>query len=256
MKYFCFFLLICIPLYINAQPPALQITQEYGGADSVKARVYKVTRLTKRITIDGNWKKAAWKKIKAVKIENYMGKVSPFKPIVESKMMYDDSNVYVIFRVKDRFIRSLVQEYNGNVSGDSCVEFFFSPDSNNPLHYFNLEVNAGGTPLIFYVADSIKNHIKLKPDEIKQIEIAHSLPNKVDPEITTPVTWTIEYRVPFAILEKYSHITPPSSSVTWKANFYKTGSKTSNPNYITWSPVNFPRPNFHLPQFFGTLQFQ
>jgi hypothetical protein len=110
--------------------------------------------------------------------------------------------------------------------------------------------------LIFYVPDSIKNHTKLKTDEIKQIEIAHSLPNKVDPEITTPVTWTIEYRVPLAILEKYSHITPPGSGVTWKANFYKTGSRTSNPNYITWSPVNFPRPNFHLPEFFGVLQFQ
>jgi hypothetical protein len=256
MKYLSCFLLLCLPFYLSAQQLGTQNNQAQPGAGNVQAKVYMVERRSKPITIDGNWKKAVWKKIKAVKIRNYMGKVPPFKPIVESKMMYDDSNVYVIFRVKDRFVRSLVQEYNGNVSGDSCVEFFFSPDSNHPLRYFNLEVNAGGTPLIFYVADSIRNHTKLRPDEIKQIEIAHSLPNKVDPEITTPVTWTIEYRVPFAILEKYSQITRPGSGVTWKANFYKTGSRTSNPNYITWSPVDFPRPNFHLPQFFGTLQFQ
>lgn len=217
---------------------------------------YRVSKLKKPMKIDGNWNKAQWKKIETIKIENYMGTVPPFKPGVEAKMMYDNDNVYVIFRVKDRFVKSKVTEYNGNVSGDSCVEFFFSPDSDAPLKYFNLEINAGGTPLIYYISNPWTEFVKLEAPEIKQIEIAHSLPSVVDPEITEPVTWTIEYRIPLSMLSKFSNVTRPAPGVIWKANFYKTGSQTSNPNYITWNFVDNPKPNFHLPQFFGTLKFK
>ncbi len=223
-----------------------------------EAPVYKVERLKKKLKIDADWNKAQWKKIEPIRITNYMGKIPAFKPEVQSKMMYDDANVYVIFQVKDRFVKSVVTEYNGNVSGDSCVEFFFSPDTNLPLNYFNLEINAGGTPLIFYINNPYPKapFVKLPASDIDQIEIAHSLPSTIDPEITEPVTWTIEYRIPLSLLSKYSNITRPAKGVNWKANFYKTGSRTSNPNYITWAVVDNPRPNFHLPQFFGTIQFQ
>ena len=172
------------------------------------------------------------------------------------ELMYDEENIYGIFKVEDRYVRSIVREYNGNVSGDSCVEFFFSPDSDLPLSYFNLEINAGGTPLIFYVAKPWDKFTKLGKEDIEQIEIAHSLPEVVDPEITEPTTWYIEYRIPLAMLKKHSKVTPPKSGTVWKANFYKTGSRTSNPNFLTWSYVDNPKPNFHLPQFFGTLKFQ
>ena len=221
-----------------------------------EAPTYKVAKLSKSIVIDGNWNKSQWKKIKPLEIKLNMGEVSPFTPDVQSKMMYDQNNLYVIFEVKDRFVKSVITEYNGPVSTDSCVEFFFSPDSEFPLRYFNLEVNAGGTPLMFYITKPMSERKTLTTDELQQIQIAHSLPAKVDPEITEPVTWTIECRIPVALLNKYANVTQPAKGVVWKANFYKTGSKTSSPNYLTWSFVDNTRPNFHLPQFFGTLVFQ
>jgi hypothetical protein len=47
--------------------------------------LYKIARLRKAMHIDANWNKAAWKKIKAIKITNYMGKLPAFKPEVEAK---------------------------------------------------------------------------------------------------------------------------------------------------------------------------
>ena len=223
---------------------------------TIKDAVYKVVKLDRPMKIDANWDKEQWKKVESIRIEKHMGELPKFQPVVESKMMYDDKNVYVIFRVKDRFVQSTVQEYNGSVSENSCVEFFFSPDSSYPLRYFNLEINAGGTPLIFYISKPWNDYKELETEDISKIEIAHSLPKKVDPEITEPVTWIIECRVPLKVLEKYSKVTKPGPGVTWKGNFYKTGSKTSNPNYMTWSFVDHPTPNFHLPQYFGTLKFQ
>jgi hypothetical protein len=217
---------------------------------------YLVAKLKKPLKIDANWDKAQWKKIETIKIENYMGTVSAFKPTVEAKMMYDAENVYLIFRVKDKFVKSTTTKINGCVSCDSCVEFFFAPDQEEPLKYFNIEINAGGTPLLQYATQPRKKYVNLEPELINQIEIAHSLPAVIDPEISDPVTWTIEYKLPLSVLRKYSKVTNPAPGVIWKANFYKTGSRTSNPNYITWNFVDNPKPDFHLPQFFGVIKFQ
>lgn len=216
---------------------------------------YQVKAISEKITIDGKWEKPVWEKVKPIKIENRMGEEPQFRPLTEAKMVYDPNNVYVIFRVHDKFVKSTVTVYNGHVSGDSCVEFFFSPNSAEPGHYFNLEVNAGGTPLIFFITKPRKESTRLSDALIDEIEIAHSLPAVVNPEITDDVIWTIEYRIPLGILKQFTNVTMPKPGVTWRANFYKTGSDTSNPHYYTWSPVSYPEPNFHLPAYFGLLTF-
>jgi hypothetical protein len=224
--------------------------------NTVKAQhIYKVKAISEKITIDGRWDKPVWEKVKAVKIENRMGEEPRFRPLTEAKVAYDQGNVYVIFRVRDKFVKSTVTAYNGHVSGDSCVEFFFSPNSDEPGHYFNLEINAGGTPLIFFITNPRKEFTKLPDTLIDEIEIAHSLPKVINPEITEETTWTIEYRIPLEILKRFTNVTMPKRGVAWRANFYKTGSDTSNPHYYTWAPVSYPEPNFHLPAYFGTITF-
>lgn len=223
---------------------------------TINEAVYKVSKLHGTMNIDGNWNKDQWKNIETIKVQRHMGEKSPFIPVVETKMMYDNQNVYVIFRVQDQFVLSTVTKYNGPVSKNSCVEFFFSPDSLKPLNYFNLEINAGGTPLMYFITKPKSEFKPLEEEDIKTIEISHSLPRVVYPEMKDPVTWTIEYKIPLSTIQKYSPVTHPGKGVRWKGNFYKTGSETSNPNYMTWSFVDNAKPNFHLPQFFGTLVFQ
>jgi hypothetical protein len=135
------------------------------------------------------------------------------------------------------------------------VEFFFAPDNQWPDRYFNLEVNCGGIPLMRYTIIPRQEFTTLEPRQIEAIEIAHSLPATVDPEITEPITWTIEYRIPLGLLEKFCTVTRPRPGINWRANFYKTAAKGSNPHWITWSFVDSVQPDFHLPRFFGTLRF-
>ena len=100
--------------------------------------VYHVGRLSKPMKIDANWQKPQWKKAKAAVISNYMGEIPGFRPEATVKMLYDDDNIYVIFYVKDRYVRCITDKINGPVWQDSAVEFFFSPDPEQPLLYFNL----------------------------------------------------------------------------------------------------------------------
>jgi len=228
------------------------IAQQNNSASATESdSVYNIAKLKRPMKIDGKWDKPQWRNVKAVNVNNYIREKPPeFYPVVQAKMMYDDENIYVIFRVQDRYVRVITKDINGPVWKDSAAEFFFSPDSSLPASYFNLEVNCGGTPLLGYRAK--------KPDveDIKKIEIAHSLPQIIDPEITEPVTWTLEYRIPLAMLEKYSNVTRPKPGVIWKGNFYKIGENSSNPHHLTWSVIKDPKASFHSPPFFGTLKFQ
>ncbi|WP_373495510.1 carbohydrate-binding family 9-like protein [Aquiflexum sp.] len=218
--------------------------------------VYQVNRLDQEIMIDGVWEKPAWENVPALEITHIMGNKPHFLPTTFTKLLYDDENIYGIFLVKDRFVHCLVQETNGHVSGDPCVEFFFSPDGSNPLYYFNLEINCGGVPLMQYVTLPRKEYQFLDEHDILKVEIAHSLPEKVFPEIENDTIWTIEFKLPLKILKQYAEISQPRPGVKWNANFYKTASTTSNPHYLTWSLVDNPKPDFHLPQYFGILEFR
>ena len=216
---------------------------------------YNVIKIDLPVSIDSNWDKPQWKNIQAIDIKNEMGEKPLFAPKTQAKMMYDDKHLYVIFRVKDMYVRCQISEYNGSVYEESAVEFFFSPDPDFPDRYFNLEINCGGTPLMRYNDYDKKENQFLTVEDMKKVEIAHSLPRVVDPEITEPVTWTVEYRIPLNMLEKYSKIVRPQPGIEWRANFYKIAEKGTNVHFLTWSEVDNPVQDFHLPPFFGTLRF-
>ncbi|WP_276346279.1 carbohydrate-binding family 9-like protein [Daejeonella sp. JGW-45] len=225
-----------------------------GAHSSEKPAMYKVKKLQGSMKIDASWNKAQWKKVKEIPIENFMGQIPAFQPRVVAKMMYDSRNIYMIYKVEDRHVRIQNTKFNSPVSTDACVEFFFAPDKDWPLRYFNIEINAGGTALMAYHKDGKRTNVT--EADFNVAEVAHTLPKKLDQEISEPVTWFLEFKMPLSLLAKYGNYTQPEKGVKWKANFYKTSSRSTNPHYITWSVVQNPVPQFHLPQYFGTLMFK
>jgi len=216
----------------------------------------KAARLTNPPMGDGDWDKPPWKGIPSKLLRNYMGRKPDHFPRTEVKIAYDDRALYVLFRVGDRYVRAVAAEHQDNVWQDSCVEFFFTPGSDVSKGYFNLEMNCGGTMLFHFQTGPRKDSIVIPKSECNRITVAHSLPRIVDPEIEQPVTWTVEYRLPISLLENYCQVTTPAPGAVWRVNFYKCGDNTSHPHWLTWAPVHSPKPDFHLPRSFGTLQFE
>lgn len=219
------------------------------------SNMVEIQKITQPVTIDANWDKEVWKNTSALTLDLYMGDKPQHQPKTQAKLRYDDEAIYVIFRVEDQYIRAVAQEIHGKVWEDSCVEFFFSPDKTVNAGYFNLEMNCGGTFLLHFNTEPGQPQ-KVDLADCQKIEVAHTLPKTIDPEITEPTTWAVEYRLPFAVLEKYSSVTKPASGVIWRANFYKCADATSQPHWLTWNKVDHPTPNFHLPQFFGQIKFK
>ncbi len=217
---------------------------------------HTVKKISTPFTIDANWDKSVWNAIPPVLIENYMGDLPEHFPKVQAKLAYDDKAVYVIFKVNDNYVRAIADKTHGNVWEDSCVEFFFTPGTDLDYAYFNLETNCGGTMLFSWHEKPGKSQ-SVAVEDCDDITIAHSLPKIIDPEIQEPTTWTLEYRLPFELIQKYCpHAAKPAKGTVWRANIYKCGDETSHPHWLTWSYVDDPKPKFHTPEFFGTLKFE
>ena len=217
---------------------------------------YQVPKLGQPVKLDGNWDKDVWKKVPALDIKSYMGEKPEHIPQAQAKLLYDDNSIYVIFRVEDRYVRAVAKGYHGPVCEDSCAEFFFTPSADISQGYFNVEVNAGGTMLFHHQRQRGQKVVQVSKADCDQVEIFHSLPKIIDPEIAEPITWILEYRIPYRVLEKYATLTRPGPGVTWRANFYKCADKTSHPHWLTWLVVDRPTPDFHRPEYFGTLEFK
>ncbi len=217
---------------------------------------YQIHRVAQPITIDADWEKAAWKAIQPLELTYYMGKKPEHLPRTQAKLGYDDEAIYVIFRVEDQYVRAVAANHQDPVCRDSCAEFFFTPGTDVKKGYFNLEMNCGGTMLLHFQTIPRKG-TPLAPADIDRIDVRASMPRIVEPERVGPITWTIEYRFPLDILRKYMpEAVMPAPGVTWQANFFKCGDKTSRPHWLTWSYVERPKPDFHVPECFGALEFK
>jgi hypothetical protein len=150
----------------------------------------------------------------------------------------------------------VAKETNENVCWDSCVEFFFSPGSDIQRGYFNFEANCKGVFLFQYHLNNGDASGFVSLDDCGKVKISHSLTREIEQESTEPETWMLEYSIPISVLSKYMKVDQPGSGVSWRANFYKCADKTSHPHWLTWALVDFPKPKFHLPEFFGRLDFE
>jgi hypothetical protein len=205
-----------------------------------------------------NWDSPAWSRATTAALEHFRPEGSSHRPKTQVRLLYDGNGIHGIFHVEDRYVRCVHTAYMGEVYKDSCVEFFIKPRQGRG--YFNFEFNCGGALRAGYiidptrVGDGFKEWFALPAPDGAAVRVNHSLPAVVDPEIGEPLTWTLAFFIPFALLEKYSGTPGRAAGQTWRGNFYKCADASSRPHWASWAPL--AGRNFHLPNCFGAIRFE
>lgn len=200
-----------------------------------------------------------WSAVPPLQVDTFFEHSSNHRPQTAVRVVYDERRLIVRFEVADRYVRAVAANYQDPVCRDSCVEFFVQPKPGG--RYFNFEVNAGGCLLLYAIPVSPQGEslmdakIPVPEHLVRDMNIQHSLPSRIDPEMEDPCEWTIEYVIPIELFEHYEGPLRPLAGQTWRANFYKCGDATSHPHWAMWSPVP-DGDRFHRPEYFGSLQFE
>ena len=217
---------------------------------------YVIDRAAAPPELDAPWEDPAWQKAAEGVIAAFTPK-STFKPDVRFRMLYDDKGLYGMYRVADRYVRSVSDEDLQMVCFDSCVEFFVKPAVGKG--YLNFEFSCGGVMLASHVLDHrrypggfVNCHL-LTREQCRKVNRFSTLPRVNEPERVGDRVWRVAFFIPFTLFaEEFGQEVPRSGDV-WTANFYKCGDRTSHPHWGMWHPL--PVSNFHMPEHFAGLRF-
>ena len=218
---------------------------------------YLIPRAARCPEFHGLWDGSAWGGVPFLLVDNFRPEGPSHRPLVQCKILYDRDCLYGFFLVRDRYVRCVNNGFQVPVYEDSCVELFVQPVPGKG--YFNFEFNCGGAILASYVTDParingrVAGAVPLPTEECGQVAVYHSLPNIVEPEVEEEITWSLEFGIPFALLQNYVGGLGRIEGQEWRGNLYKCGDKTSHPHWASWSPLS--ERNFHAPGDFGTLLF-
>jgi hypothetical protein len=174
----------------------------------------------------------------------------PYKPEVRFKMAYNEGNIFLKYFVNEKTVRAKYGEDNGKIWTDSCVELFCIPGNDDI--YYNLEFNCIGATLIGAGA-SREGRQRAGIEITSQVQRLSSLGNLPFEERAIGEEWNITLIIPFSAF--YLHQITSLKGKTIRGNFYKCGDELTEPHFVSWNPIRFEKPNFHLPEFFGKIMF-
>ena len=183
------------------------------------------------------WDGPRWQAAEEARIVQFHAASGPHRPAAVAKLVYDAANLYLRFRVEDRYVVAKHTQFQDPVCRDSCVEFFVQPRPS--CGYFNFEINCGGTLLCYYIedpartADGFAKFTRLSCEHGQRIRVVHSLPAPVVPERQEPVVWHIGCAIPLDVLEACAGRLGPLAGQTWRGNFFKCADDSSHPHWAS-----------------------
>ena len=140
--------------------------------------------------------------------------------------------------------KATYHHYNEPVYTDSCMEFFC--DWLGDGRYVNMEMNPLGTLLSCIGSD---RHARTPIRDLSGGEIF-----SVKGEICDGY-WQVTAEIPTSLLCRILGVDsiPFGKGYTFRGNFYKCGDETAVVHYGMWNPVGTEKPDFHRPEYFGSL---
>lgn len=210
-------------------------------------KVYSIKKLTE----DEGVHDIVWEKAEKAAIDCYPWDQNGYVPKTYATVMYSKEGFHVFMISYEKEIMATRENMNDPVCRDSCMEFFFNPDPTNDDRYLNFELNPLGT---LYLA--------IGKDRFSRILITDTAPGlfRIRPSVTKKILrsfsgpfWSINFFIPFSFIEKYYGKLNYKSGMKMTGNFYKCAEDTKYPHFGCWSEVKTKTPDFHRPEYFGSL---
>ena len=164
----------------------------------------------------------------------------PAAPEAKFTLAHTDEMLYVRFEVKGEVPLATKTQDLEPVNEDACVEMFIGDKDNT--HYWNFEFNPAGVCNASHRKERKVDVVRLNAEQLQSI--------KRFPVQLCAAHWSLLVGIPLALIEfdlAHEHAR--------RANFYKCGDKTAMKHYASWNPIEAEAPAFHLPEFFGEIQF-
>ena len=173
---------------------------------------------------------------------------APYSPDCNGAVARSKTHLAVVFHVRGLDLRATALEDNGRSWEDSCCEFFVADPFDGT--YYNFEMTCIGSLLASKRQSRLESTL-IPAEELKRVIRHSSLEHREWDASGEIFSWTVAMLIPFDLIGIDSNDLP----VSVRGNFYKCGDLTAHPHFLSWNPIDTPKPDFHRPEFFGELIF-
>jgi hypothetical protein len=164
----------------------------------------------------------------------------PDAPETRFTLAHTDKMLYVRYEVKGEVPLSTKTNDLELVNEDACVEIFIGDKDNT--HYWNFEFNPAGVCNASHRKERKVDVVRLNSEQLASIQ-------RYGQQLCA-AHWTLLIGIPLALIDL-----DLNQEHSRRTNLYKCGDKTPTKHYASWNPIDAPAPAFHLPEFFGEIQF-
>lgn len=164
----------------------------------------------------------------------------PAAPNTIFTIAHTSDMLYVRYEVKGEVPLATKTNDLELVNEDACVEIFIGDADNT--HYWNFEFNPAGVCNASHRKERKVDVIRLNPEQLQSIQ-------RYGKQLCAS-HWTLLVGIPLALIDL--DLTRERAR---RVNLYKCGDKTAIKHYASWNAIDAPTPAFHLPEYFGEIQF-
>ena len=175
----------------------------------------------------------------------------PYQPDVKFRAAHTGDAILLHYQVTEASVRAVALADDGKVWEDACVEFFLSPEGND--FYYNFECNCAAK-LLLHGGPAGGERPTASEEVLKSVKRWASLGTEPFEERVGECTWEVVLVIPASAI--FRHEIADLNGKTMRANFYKCGDLLQTPHFLSWAPIELPKPKFHCPEFFGELVFE
>ena len=179
-----------------------------------------------------------WARVEAAELDFVWKDAFPSPYVTTAKAVHCECGITVLLESNEWPLRVTHYVYGSEVCEDSCMEFFFIPNTTDH-RYLNFEVNPAGN-----------THVRIGESRHGRVPFdAFDMGARVETNITPYKGWRVKIFVPYTMLDELYG----KHDSTMRANFYKCGDLTERKHYSTWNPIEVDAPDYHRPEWFGEL---
>jgi len=188
-----------------------------------------------------------WNRAQAVRIDRYWsGDEAPVGRAAEARILWSSKALHIHFvcNQAEPLIVSATPQSEKKTMGlwdrDVC-EIFIAPDEHAIERYLEFEAAPNG--------EWLDVAIHWTPEKRESDWEFHS-------HMTTAAQIEQD-RITIAMRIPWNHwIHEPQRGEHWRVNLFRCVGSDPDRGYLAWQPTRTPKPNFHVPQAFGSLVFK
>ncbi|CAM4381504.1 carbohydrate-binding family 9-like protein [Zobellia roscoffensis] len=222
--------------------------------------IFKVSKVSEPMQIDGKMKEGAWSRTEARTLDNFYNIDKPSDQQKSTfRMLWGEDEFYVFFEMEDRYITSRETKRDGQPYFDDCAEIFFitAPDSLDTHFGYELNLNKASNDFIYFNNYTMGKDVVYKPFN-PSFEVEVTFDGTINDNSDIDKGWTMEMAIPYSNFGELGKVVAIEPGNKWAFLAIRQDRNDANGNRRSTSTI-FPiydiSKNVHQANRFGLMEF-